>query len=100
MVPPQPSTQRARRRAGLLVAAVVAGLFGQLGGAQAGPVLFSDGFESGNLSAWSTVQTGADGSASVQSAVVNTGTYAARFLTTITTGSFAYTRRLFTTAQT
>jgi acid phosphatase type 7 len=100
MVPPQPSTRHARRRAGLLVAAIIAGLFGQLGGAEAGPVLFSDGFESGNLSAWSTVQTGADGSATVQSAVVKTGTYAARFSATTTAGSFAYARRSFASAQT
>jgi hypothetical protein len=89
-----------RRRAGLLVIAVLAGLFAQLGGAQAGPVIFSDGFESGNLSAWSTVQTGANGAAVVQSAVVKTGTYAALLSATTTAGSFAYARESLASAQT
>ena len=71
----------------MLVIAVLAGLFAQLGGAQAGPVIFSDDFESGNLSAWSTVQTAAGGAATVQSAVVKTGTYAARLSETAAAGS-------------
>jgi len=89
-----------QRRAGVLVIAVLAGLFAQLGGAQAGPVLFSDDFESGNLSAWSTVQAGGNGAAVVQSAVVKTGTYAARLSATSSAGSFAYARESLASAQT
>jgi len=100
MVSPRPGKRTARRRAGILVIAVLAGLFAQLGGAQAGPVLFSDDFESGNLAAWSTVQTGAAGSATVQSAVVKTGTYAARLSATTAAGSFAYARESLASAQT
>src|SRR5437763_15979236 len=51
--------------------------------------LFSDGFESGNLSAWSVVKTGADGVATVQSSVVRSGSFAAQFSETATAGSLA-----------
>lgn len=61
---------------------------------------FTDGFESGNLAAWSAVQTGAGGTATVQSATVKTGTYAARLTATAAAGSFAYARESLAGAQT
>jgi hypothetical protein len=60
--------------------------------ASGGP-LFADGFESGTLGAWTLVKTGADGTATVQTAVVKTGTYAARFTATATSGSLGYARK-------
>jgi hypothetical protein len=62
--------------------------------------LFSDGFESGNFSAWTTVLTGGDGSASVQSAIVKTGGFAAQLSETANTGSFAYARKALGSPQT
>jgi hypothetical protein len=62
--------------------------------------LFSDGFESGNFSAWTTVLTGADGTATVQSALVKDGSFAARLSETATTGSFAYARKQLDAART
>ena len=62
--------------------------------------LFGDGFESGTLSAWTTVLTGADGTANVQSATVKTGTYAAQLSATAATGSFAYARKTLASPQT
>lgn len=56
------------------------------------PVLFSDGFESGGFTAWTSVQTGGDGAASVQSSIVHAGSNAARLSSTSATGSFAYAR--------
>jgi hypothetical protein len=61
--------------------------------------LFSDGFESSDLSAWQTV-TGGDGQAGVQSSVVKSGSYAARLSETANTGSVAYARRSLSSAQT
>ena len=40
--------------------------------AHAAIALFTDGFESGNFAAWSSVQTGGDGTATVQSVTVKT----------------------------
>src|SRR5207248_2986084 len=65
-----------------------------------GATLFSDGFESGNFSAWSTVQTAVDGTATVQSSVVKSGSYAARLSETSTSGSYAYIRKTLSAAQT
>jgi hypothetical protein len=62
--------------------------------------LFSDDFESGDLSAWTSVATGADGSAVVQSSTVSRGSYAAQLSATATTGSFAYARKSLSSAQT
>ncbi len=53
--------------------------------------LFSDGFESGNLSRW-TVATGGAATARAQGTTVRTGAWAATFTTTATTGSKAYAR--------
>ena len=54
--------------------------------------LFADGFESGDFSAWTLVKTGGDGSATVQSSIVKSGSYAARLSETSTSGSLAYVR--------
>lgn len=62
--------------------------------------LFGDDFESGNLSHWSTVRTGATGTATVQSSVVRAGTYAARLAGTSASGSYAYARETFASPQT
>jgi Concanavalin A-like lectin/glucanases superfamily len=61
--------------------------------------IFSDGFESGDFSAWSQVQVGGDGKAVVQSAIVHTGTLAAQLSETATAGSKAYVRRTFSSQQ-
>ncbi len=56
--------------------------------------VFSDGFESGDFSAggW-TVTQGGDGSATVQSATVKSGAFAARLSETANTGSVAAARK-------
>jgi len=61
--------------------------------------LFSDGFESGDLSAWTNVVTGGDGSAAAQNAVVRSGSFAAELTETGNTGSVAYLRKTFDTAR-
>jgi hypothetical protein len=66
---------------------------------EASGTVFSDDFESGSLSAWIVAKSG-DGTAEVQTAIVKSGTYAARFAETANAGSFAYARRTFTTALT
>nr|MBA2383348.1 Ig-like domain-containing protein [Actinomycetota bacterium] len=55
--------------------------------------LFSDGFESGTFSAWTTLLTGGDGTAVVQGTTVKTGSFAAQLAASATTGSFAYARK-------
>jgi hypothetical protein len=55
--------------------------------------LFEDGFESGSFSAWTSVTTGGDGSASVQGATFNSGAFAALLSETANTGSAAYLRK-------
>jgi ribosomal protein L14 len=62
-------------------------------------ILFSDGFESGDLSAWTLVKKGGDGSAVVQSSIVKTGTYAAQLAETATSGSLAYARKTLVGGQ-
>ncbi|MCV0403325.1 MAG: Ig-like domain-containing protein [Chloroflexi bacterium] len=62
--------------------------------------LFSDGFESGSFAAWTQVRTGADGTATVQSQTVRTGSFAARLTSTSATGSYAYARSTLDTSQT
>ncbi len=61
--------------------------------------VFSDGFESGDFSAWSQVQTAGDGTASVQSAIVSTGSLAAQLAETANPGSKAYVRKTFDAAR-
>ena len=63
-------------------------------------ILFSDGFESGNFSAWSVVNTGGDGTASVQSSVVYAANFSAKLSETANTGSFAYARKSLSTPET
>jgi hypothetical protein len=70
----------------------------QNGGGGGGP-LFADGFESGTLGAWTLVRTGVDGTATVQTSVVKTGTYAARLTATATSGSLAYARETLSADQ-
>ena len=81
----------------LALALTVASLAGAAT-AQADP-LFSDGFESGDFSAWTQVQTGGDGKAVVQSGVVSTGALAAQLSETANSGSKAYVRKTFNSAQ-
>jgi hypothetical protein len=49
---------------------------------------FSDGFESGDFSKWTIPNSDSTGKATVQTTVVNSGTYAAQF--TVATGQYAY----------
>jgi len=65
----------------------------------AGGPLFADGFESGTLGAWTLVRIGGDGTATVQTGVVKTGTYAAQFTETATSGSLAYARETLSSDQ-
>jgi hypothetical protein len=60
--------------------------------------IFSDGFESGDFSAWSSVTTAVDGTATVQSAIVSTGSYAAKLTESATSGSKSYVRKTFASA--
>lgn len=62
-------------------------------------LLFTDGFELGNFSKWSSVKTGADGTATVQSAIVRSGAHAARLSATGNIGSYAYARRELSTSE-
>jgi hypothetical protein len=55
--------------------------------------LFNNGFENGTFSVWSTVRTGADGTATVQTPAAKTGTYGAQLSATANIGSFAYARK-------
>ena len=62
--------------------------------------LFGDGFESGDFAAWSLVKTGGDGTATVQSTTVKSGSFAAQLSETANTGSVAYVRKSLDSAQT
>ena len=90
---------RTNRRIALGVVALVAGLSTVTPSPASAAVLFNDGFESGNFSAWSTVLTGGAGTAVVQGSIVRSGSFAARFSSTATAGSFAYARSNLATAQ-
>jgi hypothetical protein len=57
-----------------------------------GVPLFSDGFESGDFSNWTTVLNAVDGLASVQNSVVYAGNYAAKFSSLTTKNSRTYLR--------
>jgi hypothetical protein len=71
--------------------------------AMAGPAsadtVFSDGFESGDFSAWSQALTAGDGTAVVQSAIVSTGVVAAQLSESANAGSKAYVRKTFASVQ-
>lgn len=62
-------------------------------------LIFSDGFESGDLSMWS-VRTGNDGSAGVQSDLVKSGSFAARLRATSNPASYSYAFRDLASART
>ncbi len=63
-------------------------------------IVFSDGFEGGSFAAWSGVETGADGTATVQSTSVSAGTFAAQFSATAATGSYALARQTLASPRT
>src|SRR3954453_12273186 len=77
---------------------MVVGLLSSAGRASAATI-FSDGFESGDFSAWSQTQTAGDGAALVQTSIVRTRSLAAQLSATSTAGSKAYIRRTFGSAQ-
>jgi hypothetical protein len=92
---------RSRRIAIAAMAFAVAGLLGALPSARAasGTTIFGDGFESGNFSAWTSATTAGDGTATVQSAIVKTGSFAAKLSESANSGSKAYVRTTFSSAQ-
>lgn len=61
--------------------------------------LFSDGFESGTFGAWTTVRSASGGTATVQSATVRSGSYAATFTASGASGSMAYARKSLGSAR-
>ena len=81
------------------IAAAIALAMLAIAGPASAATVFTDGFESGSLSAWSVVQTAGDGKAAIQSAVVRTGTVAAQLSESATAGSKAYLRKTFDAAQ-
>ena len=92
------SAQAKRRltRAIALVAPVALLLVGAPGASAT--TLFQDGFDGGTFGAW-VPQTGGNGTAIVQSAVVSSGTGAARLTGTTNAGSFARMSRTLDAAQ-
>ncbi len=60
---------------------------------------WGDGFESGDFSAWTSKTTGGDGTATVQSGAVHSGTFAARLTASSSSASFAQARKTFSSAQ-
>ena len=86
------------RRTILVTVAVFVGLLVCAGPALAATV-FSDGFESGDFSAWSNVQTAGDGTAAIQSAIVSTGALAAQLSESANAASKAFVRKTFNAAQ-
>ena len=70
-----------------------------LAGPASASSLFADGFESGDFSAWSQVQTAGDGAAVVQSAVVRAGAVSAQLSESATAGSKAYVRKTLSASQ-
>ena len=72
----------------------------QTAGTGGSTTIFSDGFESGNFSAWSPgATTAVGGSATVQSSIVRGGSYAAQLSESATSGSKAYLRESFAVQQ-
>lgn len=59
------------------------------------PEIFSDGFESGDFSAWTGTVTGGSGSATVQSTIKHHGTYAAKFSIGAASADSAYAYKDF-----
>jgi hypothetical protein len=60
---------------------------------------FRDGFESGNFAGWTRVATAAGGTATVQSQIRKTGSYAAAFSASAASGAYAYARKSLGTAR-
>jgi hypothetical protein len=93
-MPTPRSIRRSLRRPRILALTAVALI--ALGAAALAPAqaatLFSDGFESGTMSAWSTVTAAAGGVVGVQSTTVHSGTKAAQLSEAGTSGSLAYAR--------
>ncbi len=89
--------RRLARVAGLAMTLTVVSL---IAAAPAGAAsVFSDGFESGDFSAWTQAQTSGDGTASVQGAIVSTGSLAAQLSETANPGSRAYLRKTLDASQ-
>ncbi len=89
-----------RRAARLLATSALTGLtLLVLAGPASASSLFADGFESGDFSAWSQVQTAGDGAAVVQSAVVRAGAVSAQLSESATAGSKAYVRKTLSASQ-
>ena len=65
-----------------------------------GTTLFSDGFESGTFSNWTSVGTGSGGTATVQSSLRKTGAYAATFANSGSPTGYANARETLASAQT
>ncbi len=62
--------------------------------------VFRDGFESGGFGGWTSVTTGGDGTAQVQSAVTTQGSHAAKLSATANAGSVAYIRKTLAANET
>jgi hypothetical protein len=68
--------------------------------APSGTTLFSDGFESGSFSSWTSVAMGTGGTATVQSSLRKTGTYAATFANAGAPTGYADSRKTLAGAPT
>ena len=103
MTPPRWSNVRRSlrrpRTVALTALATIALVGASIGPAQAAS-LFSDGFESGTMSAWTTVTAAAGGVVGVQSTTVHSGTKAAQLSESGTSGSLAYARTQLSGDQT
>jgi hypothetical protein len=101
-MPPGWSLRRSlrRRRSIALTAIATIALVGATIGPAHAASLFSDGFESGTMSAWTTVTAAAGGVVGVQTTTVHSGTHAAQLSESGTSGSLAYARAQLSGDQT
>jgi hypothetical protein len=93
---------RMTRTPGRAIAVLIAGLLlvpAVNAGTAGAATVFADGFESGDFSAWSQVQTAVDGTAAVQSTIVRTGSVAAQLSESAKAGSKAYVRKTLSAPQ-
>src|SRR5690349_23569279 len=88
-----------RRRSITIVAVALLLALGTGAGSASADTVFADGFESGDFSAWSQVQTAGDGTAAVQSTIVRTGSVAAQLSESASSGSKAYVRKTLSAPQ-
>jgi hypothetical protein len=88
-----------RGRTIALAAAALALALGVCAGTARADTVFADGFESGDFSAWSQVQTAVDGTAAVQSTFARTGRVAAQLSESAGAGSKAYVRKTLSAPQ-